>query len=82
MSYSLSNVFPCLKAPVGVDMSWNFNTRRLLVTLTRSLKLFCHFSLKPLQSHGAKSLHLLLSWYLGISMCALSLCSLELQGSL
>lgn len=36
MSYSLTNLFPCLKAPAGVEMSWNFNTRRLPVALTHS----------------------------------------------
>lgn len=36
MSYSLTNLFPCLKALARVEMSWNFNTRRLPVTLTHS----------------------------------------------
>lgn len=44
MSYSLTDVFPCLRAPVGVKMSW---TRRLPVALLRSSPhplLFCHLS--------------------------------------
>lgn len=47
MSYSLPDLFPCLRAPVGVKMSWKFNTRRLPVVLIHCSPhplLFCHLS--------------------------------------